>query len=146
MGFSGFDFSDLFTQPGTGGRSRASGEAGGAGAFRDLFSQFFGRSAQTQHTAEPQKGTDLEYVLNIGFWQAIRGTQAKLSITRQDVCPTCQGTGTAAAGTTSCPQCDGTGSVTQMAGAMRFNPTRPRCGGSGVLQNASPTWHGDAPV
>ena len=29
--------------------------------------------------------------MNIDFWQAIRGTQARLNITRYEVCATCHG-------------------------------------------------------
>jgi molecular chaperone DnaJ len=154
MGFGGFDFSDLFTQagpdhepaPGAGGAGTEAG-AGGAGSFRDLFSQFFGRGArQQQERPTPQKGADLEYALNVDFWQAIRGTQVTLNISRQDICPTCSGTGSAGGGTGPCPECNGTGSVTQMAGAMRFNLTCPRCGGSGKLRNVCPTCHGDGRV
>src|ERR1700687_6064885 len=38
MGFGGFDFSEYMNQGGSGGAQ----QPGGAGAFRDIFSQFFG--------------------------------------------------------------------------------------------------------
>jgi molecular chaperone DnaJ len=137
MGFGGFDFSE-YAQPGP-----DAGAGGGFGnQFRDIFSQFFGRGAREERPA-PEKGTDLEYGLNIDFWQAVRGTQVSLNIARQEVCPTCNGTGSANTGSVTCPQCNGTGNVTQMAGAMRFNITCPRCGGSGKLRNACPTCHGE---
>jgi len=142
--FGGFDFSDFFTtQAGAGrGQPRQSTSTGGAGGFSDIFSQFFRRGGHEQ-AEEPEKGSDLEYALNIDFWQAIRGTQAKLNITRHEVCATCNGTGAAPGGSVTCPQCNGTGSVSQMAGAMKFNLTCPRCGGEGKLQNACRTCHGD---
>lgn len=148
MGFGGFDFSDLFSQAQAqaGAGQEPQGGAGAGGSFRDLFSQFFGRGPRPQERQAPQKGTDLEYALNIDFWQAIRGTQVTLNISRQDVCPTCSGTGSAGGGTGTCPECNGTGTVTQMAGAMRFNLTCPRCGGSGKLRNVCPTCHGDGRV
>ena len=46
----------------------------------------------------------------------------------------------------TCPQCNGTGSVTQMAGAMKFNLSCPRCGGTGKLKNTCPTCNGDGRV
>jgi molecular chaperone DnaJ len=81
MGFGGFDFSDVFTRGGAaGGGARQSGA--GAGNFQDIFNQWFSRSeGSPQKTA--QKGTDLEYGLDIDFWQAIRGTQVRLSVSRQ---------------------------------------------------------------
>jgi molecular chaperone DnaJ len=136
--FSGFDFSD-FAAPGGGGRRTETG-----GGFRDIFSQFFGRG---QHeAAEPEKGGDLEYVMHIDFWQAIKGTQARVSINRYELCETCHGTGSTGSGEVTCPQCKGTGHVSQMAGAMRFNLSCPRCGGSGRLRNACPTCGGDGRV
>ncbi len=141
--FGGFDFSDYFTTQAGAGRGQA--RQTGGGGFSDIFSQFFHRGRQEQ-AEKPEKGSDLEYALNIDFWQAIRGTQAKLNITRHEVCPTCTGSGKAPGGAVTCPQCNGTGSVSQMAGAMKFNLTCPRCDGKGKLQNACPTCHGDGRI
>jgi molecular chaperone DnaJ len=142
--FSGFDFGDFFTSQG--GR-RAASESAGAGGFRDIFSQFFSRGGGTgPPQPEPEKGGDLEYVMDIDFWQAIKGTQARLNITRYEVCGTCHGTGSTGAGEVTCPQCQGTGNVTQMAGAMKFSLSCPRCGGTGKLRNSCPTCGGDGRV
>ena len=134
MGFGGFDFSD-FTRGGGYGAGSGAGrgrpaDPGESANFQDIFSQWFGRQNEPQTTA-PEKGTDLEYGLSIDFWQAIRGTQVKLKINRQDVCATCNGTGARAGANTVCPECNGSGNVTQMAGAMRFSLTCPRCEGRG---------------
>ena len=45
-----------------------------------------------------------------------------------------------------CPECDGTGNVTQMAGAMKFSLTCPRCDGKGRLRNVCPKCHGDGRI
>jgi molecular chaperone DnaJ len=84
--------------------------------------------------------------LNIDFWEAIRGTQVRLNINRQETCTTCNGSGTSGGQTAVCPECDGTGTVTQMAGAMKFSLTCPRCDGKGRLKNVCPTCHGDGRV
>ncbi|MCC6341303.1 MAG: molecular chaperone DnaJ [Bryobacterales bacterium] len=135
FGFGGFDFGDVF--------SGAAGSAAGAGdgGFRDLFSQIFQRGRQ--QAPKPERGSDLEYALNIDFWQSIKGTQVRLTIQRQETCGTCGGTGSSGGGAASCPQCNGTGNVTQMAGAMRFSLTCPRCEGSGKLRNACAACHGE---
>jgi molecular chaperone DnaJ len=153
MDFNGFDFSEMFKGAQAEAEARRRGSAqGGSGAgggsssgsFKDIFSQFFhGGGSGQEAEPEAQKGADLEYGLNIGFWQAIRGTQAKIEITRYDQCPTCHGTGGNEAGSVACPQCNGTGNVTQMAGNMKFNLTCPRCNGKGRLKNVCPTCHGD---
>jgi molecular chaperone DnaJ len=138
MGFSGFDFSDIFSQAGAEG---ARGDAGGG--FRDLFSQFFHRGARQEPRAAPERGSDLEYGLNVDFWQAIRGTQVTLNVSRQESCPACGGSGSSGGTSATCPQCNGSGNVSQMAGAMRFNLTCPRCDGSGRLRNACASCHGE---
>ncbi len=115
--FGGFDF----------------GGAGGA-SFRDLFSQFFrGMDAEPSAT-QPQAGSDLEYQIQIGFWEAVRGTVKKLTMTRLDVCSECRGTGSLGGAQQVCTACGGSGHVTQTSGRMRFNVTCSRCGGTGRLR------------
>src|SRR3954470_2019408 len=63
--FGGFDFG------GSGGTS-----------FRDLFSQFFRGGAGTAQGPMQEAGQDLEYQINIGFWDAVRGTVKNLNFTR----------------------------------------------------------------
>ncbi len=141
--FGGFDFSEYVNQ-----RQRRGAEPGagfGGGGFRDIFGQFFGGRGR-EAAATPEKGSDLEYGLNIGFWESIRGTQIKVEISRQETCETCGGTGAAGGATNVCPECDGSGNVTQMAGAMKFTLTCPRCDGRGRLKNVCPTCHGDGRV
>jgi molecular chaperone DnaJ len=145
MGFGGFDFSDMFAK-GAGGSARPRPGPDAGGSFQDIFSQWFGRSQGEHPSAEPQKGTDLEYGLNIDFWQAIRGTQVRLTINRQETCTVCNGSGTKAGANTVCPECNGSGNVTQMAGAMRFSLTCPRCEGTGRLKNACTNCHGDGRI
>src|SRR5882757_11006384 len=102
--FGGFDF---------GG---SSGAAGGGSSFRDLFSQFFsgGRGGAAMEP-EHEPGGDLEYQIEIGFWDAVRGAVKKLSITRLDTCGTCHGTG-AVGSPQTCAACGGTGTIQQAAG------------------------------
>ncbi|HEX7359509.1 MAG TPA: molecular chaperone DnaJ [Bryobacteraceae bacterium] len=144
--FRGFDFNEYMRQQQAQGGQPHEDEGFG---FRDIFSQFFGggRGKQQQQAApQPERGADLEYGLNIDFWQAIRGTQVKLNISRQEICDVCRGTGAAGNQVAVCPECDGTGTVTQMAGAMKFNLTCPRCGGSGRLKNACPNCRGEGRI
>ena len=127
--FQGFDFSDL-----GGGRT--------GGGFRDIFSSMFGGGGRgTAMEMEPEPGTDLEYQVNIGFWDAISGTVMRLNITRQDTCSNCSGKGVLGKPQT-CPRCNGSGQVTQSSGGMKFNMTCPECGGTGKAQERCPACQG----
>jgi len=131
--FGGFDF---------GG---GAGGGAGAGSFRDLFSQFFrgGRGGEMEPEQEP--GNDLEYQIEIDFWDAVRGAVKKLSITRLDSCEICHGTG-AVGSPQTCTACGGTGSIQQAAGKMRFNVPCTRCGGTGKLRTACKSCGGEGRV
>ena len=125
--FSGFDFSNFDNTD-----AETEKRGGFGGGFRDIFSQLFNRSGEHEEEAEgPQKGGDLEHHLHLGFWDAIRGTQVRITIARQETCPTCKGTGSAGGAPITCPVCGGTGKTTRQAGTMRFTVTCPQCGGTG---------------
>src|SRR3977135_433285 len=134
LDFGGFDF---------GG---GAGAAGGGSSFRDLFSQFFS-SGRGSAGMEPQHepGGDLEYQIEIDFWDAVRGAVKKLSITRLDTCETCHGTG-AVGSPQTCPTCHGTGTIQQQAGKMKFNVPCTRCGGTGKLRTVCKTCGGEGRV
>src|SRR5882762_1400554 len=131
--FGGFDF---------GG---GSGGAGTGGSFRDLFSQFFrgGRGGEMEMEQEP--GGDLEYQIEIDFWDAVRGAVKKIQTTRMETCETCHGTG-AVGSPQTCPTCNGTGTIQQAAGKMRFNVPCTRCGGTGKLRTACKTCGGEGRI
>lgn len=128
--FGGFDFSDL------GGRQ-------GSSSFRDIFSSMFsgGRGAGAGVAREPEPGTDLEYQVNISFWDAIRGAVMRVNITHQEACENCGGKGLIAK-TGNCPRCGGTGQVNQTSGRMKFNVTCPDCEGTGKAQDRCPVCRG----
>ena len=153
MDFGGFDFSDVFARGAAGGRGRPPGSGPGPGAdssanFHDIFSQWFGRQNEAGggQSAPAQKGTDLEYGLNIDFWQAIKGTQVRLKISRQESCTVCGGSGSRVGANVICPECNGSGSVTQTAGAMKFSLTCPKCEGVGRLRDRCANCHGDGRI
>ena len=91
MDFGGFDFSDFSRAAQPGGAAARRPPAAARAASGISFRSLFNRGEGPQQA--PEKGADLEYSLNIDFWQAIKGTQARLNITRYDICPTCHGSG-----------------------------------------------------
>jgi molecular chaperone DnaJ len=139
--FEGFDFSDVFSGGG------AQQQTGRGGSFRDIFSGMFGgqRGGVGMEPEGPEPGTDLEYQVNVDFWQAIRGSEMRLAITRLDSCPNCKGNGyTEIPG--PCPECNGTGHIQQSSGRMKFNVTCPRCGGTGKARTTCTVCSGQGVV
>jgi molecular chaperone DnaJ len=132
---SGFDFSDISEGARRGG-------AGGGGGFRDIFSGIFGGGARQQAAPRPMPGSDLEYQMNVGFWQAIRGAELQLSVPHLESCANCHGRGYLESPGV-CPECKGKGQITQKSGNMKFNMPCPRCGGSGKNRTVCPVCHGE---
>ncbi|MYA79291.1 MAG: molecular chaperone DnaJ, partial [Acidobacteriia bacterium] len=104
--------------------------------------QFF-RQDQEQTAAQAQPGEDLEYSVDIDFWDAIKGATLRLNVARHEPCPQCRGMGNIGQGTVACKQCQGSGQVSQTVGAMRFNLACPRCQGSGQLRDVCPRCSGE---
>ncbi len=130
--FSGFDFSDS-----------GAAESEKRGGFRDLFSQFFSRGGESAATSEgPRRGADIEHHVRLAFWDAIRGTQLRLTLARNEECASCHGTGFAPGAPVTCKTCGGSGKVNRQAGAMRFSGPCPDCGGSGRHRPFCPTCQG----
>jgi molecular chaperone DnaJ len=134
--FSGFDFSDF----------DAEAPKGGGGGFRDLFSQIFSRGNRAAEEEEPRRGSDIEYRMHLGFWDAIRGTTVRITVGREETCATCQGSGAGKGPPTVCPTCIGTGKANRPVGTMRFTITCPQCGGKGRIQPRCPTCGGAGSV
>jgi len=136
--FSGFDFSQ------SGGEEEPQG-GGGFGGFRDIFSQIFSRGGGRVRE-EPEKGSDIEHRMHLGFWDAIRGTQVRFSAARNETCPTCKGTGSASGKTVTCTTCGGTGKSERQFGTMRFSGPCPDCGGTGKRKQPCPACTGSGTV
>lgn len=70
--FGDFDLGQFSNAAGQGRQQR--------GGFRDIFGSMFGGFGQ--EPSGPMPGQDLEYTVNVGFWQAIKGDNIQLSIQR----------------------------------------------------------------
>ena len=113
------------------------GGAGGFGGFSDIFDSFFGGGfSQQQDPNAPARGNDMRVDMQISFEEAAKGCEKEISISRNESCPGCGGTG-AAAGTSreKCSNCGGTGRVrvTQNTAFGQFQTVKacPHCGGAG---------------
>ena len=135
--FSGFDFSDF-----NNAEAHTARPGGFGSSFRDIFSQIFSRGGREVEREESERGSDLEYRMHLGFWDAIRGTQVRINVGRQETCPTCKGTGAAGSSSVTCASCGGTGKATRQVGAMNFSMTCPQCGGAGKHRRPCATCNG----
>lgn len=122
-GFSGFGgFSDIFDS--------VFGEGGFGG-----FGGFGGSSAQR---TGPQRGRDIEKVVEIDFLEAAFGVEKEVTILRTEKCPSCDGHGGKTKGdVVTCSKCNGTGQerVVQRTVLGQFVNMRTcsACGGRGSV-------------
>jgi molecular chaperone DnaJ len=120
-GAEGFDFSDF-------------------GGFGDIFDSFFGGGGGggRRKKGGPARGVDLEYTVTLTFEEAVAGVEKEISITRNETCETCGGTG-AKVGTQpkTCDKCGGAGQINVQRntplGSFMSVSTCDKCGGKGTI-------------
>ena len=126
------------------------------GDLGDIFSSFFGGGfggrASSRKQNGPRKGADLNLRMEITFEQAFSGVEKEITVTRNETCDNCHGTG-AKPGTsvTKCTMCNGTGQVTQVQntilGQMQTRRTCTACHGTGeVIKEPCEICHGRGTV
>ena len=126
------------------------------GDLGDIFSSFFGGGfggrASSRKQNGPRKGADLNLRMEITFEQAFSGVEKEITVTRNETCDNCHGTG-AKPGTsvTKCTMCNGTGQVTQVQntilGQMQTRRTCTACHGTGeVIKEPCDICHGRGTV
>ena len=81
VGFEGFDFS-------------VSVSGASAPTFGDLFSEIWRQRERTFEPHQPERGADLHLTMALPFEAAARGGQRQVTVTRQERCAVCRGTGT----------------------------------------------------
>lgn len=133
-GFGGFDFSDL-------------------GGFGDIFDTIFGGGFSGGRKKNgPQRGADIEYNLDLTFEEAVFGVEKEISVSRNEKCETCGGTG-AKPGTSpkTCDKCGGSGQIRSQRstplGSFVTTSTCDKCGGKGkIIPDPCKTCHGTGKV
>jgi DnaJ-class molecular chaperone len=108
-----------YGRSGTRQRARTAGDASsstGAESFSDFFQSIFGQSGpkpagRTATAARPRRGDDIEQQVEVSLEEAFSGGQRMFTLTGQDRCPRCNGSGLDAEGKT-CSTCKGTGWTT----------------------------------
>jgi molecular chaperone DnaJ len=117
VGFEGFDFS-------------ASVHANQQSTFGDLFAEVLRPSREQSRGVE--RGADLHAALTIDLEDALHGAERAVTVTRQDRCATCGGSGALRGAGSRCAMCQGTGTLRSARGHMVFSRPCGRCGGTGI--------------
>lgn len=115
------DFSDIF------------------GDFGGVFDSFFGGGGRTRQQGGrsgggPARGANLRYNLDIDFKDAVFGTKAEITYTRNVACSQCGGSGAeSGSGRNVCSTCGGSGQVRRNSGFFSIASACPTCGGEGFV-------------
>ncbi len=141
---------DMFGAEGVRAGAPAGGDPFGFGGIGDIFDAFFnGGMGFGSSPAGPPAGADLETSVEIGFEEAVFGTEAPVQVRTAVPCDTCEATG-AAPGThpATCTECGGSGQVRRVRqsilGQMVTSGPCPRCGGAGqVIDRPCPDCGGE---
>ena len=142
--------------PGAGGFGGFGGDGVDLGdIFGDIFGGGFGGfggSSRRANPNAPRKGQDIRVRITLSFDEAVHGCKKTITITRQQECTECHGSG-CAAGTSpeTCPDCGGRGFVIRQQrtpfGVMQTQQPCSRCGGKGKLvKNPCKVCHGSGKV
>jgi molecular chaperone DnaJ len=115
--FEGFDFSG--------------GPAHQPSTFGDLFAEVFTQRHEARSGHAAAAGADLHASVMLSFDEAMHGAQRTLTLTRREICRSCQGAGALRVPESRCQQCQGTGVVRSRRGNMVFSKACEGCGGSG---------------
>lgn len=145
-----------YDQFGTTDFSGAGGAGGfdfsGMGGFEDIFDSFFGGFSSQRRKNGPERGADLEYTVSLSFEEAVFGVEKEISVSKNENCDTCNGTG-AKPGTSpkTCDKCGGTGQVRYQRstplGSFVTTSTCDKCGGKGnIVDSPCTSCHGKGTI
>ena len=101
----------------------------------DIFEGFFGAGFGARgRSKRPRRGSDIQYDLAIELEDAATGMEVQIEIPRNEVCASCNGTGSSAGSKpVVCPVCNGTGQVRQTQGFFSITQTCYKCRGEGKI-------------
>ncbi len=121
FGFAGFDFSNRV-------------HAERTTTFGELFEEAFPRRTGREPADGADHGADIHAKTALTFEEAWHGVHREVTVTRQDTCRVCAGSGYQRIAETRCVGCEGTGAVRSVRGHMVFAKNCPTCSGSGRLK------------
>ncbi|MDP3704741.1 MAG: molecular chaperone DnaJ [Legionellaceae bacterium] len=143
---------DQFGHAGVDG-SGGGGFGGGFGGFGDVFGDIFenifsqGRG-QHQSQSRAQRGSDLQFNVQITLEEAARGKQIEITVPRHIGCTTCDATGAKKGSKPKrCETCNGVGQVRIQQGFFSIQQACPSCHGVGqVITEPCTACHGNGRI
>ena len=128
--------------------SSFSGSGGLGDVFDDIFGQFFGGASRGSGRSKAQRGSDLQYNLEISFEEAAFGHTVEIDVPRLETCGKCGGLGARSSQDIEmCGVCQGSGQQRVQQGFFSVATTCNRCRGEGkIIRNPCPTCHGNTRV
>lgn len=129
-------------------------DIGGLGGLGDIFSTMFGNAQAgggrpgSARARGPERGQDVEAILEIQFRTAALGGKVPIELEVNEECATCHGTGAAAnAKIQTCPECHGRGTISFGQGGFAVQRPCPMCLGKGTVPSERcPTCNGSGEV
>ena len=102
--------------------------------FEDVFEGFFGGGGGRRNSNRAQKGSDLEYKIEMTLEEVLQPKKIDLKIPRLETCAECDGSGAAAGSKkVTCADCRGSGRIRVSQGFFSMQTTCPRCHGAGAM-------------
>ena len=120
------------------------GQGSGFGdVFGDIFGEFFG-AAGDRRGQRGERGSDLQYNLEISFEEAAFGSSKEIDIPRLETCNACGGLGAKSQDDIEvCSNCGGSGQQRIQQGFFSVATTCAACSGRGkTIRNVCPTCRG----
>lgn len=129
-------------------------DIGGLGGLGDIFSSMFsnaqagGAKSSGARSRGPERGSDVEAVLQIPFRTAAAGGKVPIELEVTEECATCHGSGAAPnAKIQTCPECAGRGTISFGQGGFAVQRPCPMCLGKGTVPTERcPTCNGTGEV
>ena len=103
--------------------------------FGDLFGEFFGGAfGGGPRGRRPRRGEDIGQRLTVAFEEAVFGCDKEVTIEKESVCGTCEGSGALSPDdVTTCPVCRGSGQEIRSQGFFSLQTTCHHCRGKGQI-------------
>ncbi|VAX76365.1 molecular chaperone DnaJ [Buchnera aphidicola] len=116
--------------------------------FNDIFGDVFGDIFGNNRNHKKEKGSDLQYNINLTLEEAIQGVKKEIRIPKFQSCQSCSGSGSAYGKKPNiCTACNGNGQIHMRKGFFSVQQTCPTCRGSGTfIQNPCKQCYGQGRV